>query len=140
VAGSFSSGQYIGINQSGLAYYTNSTVLQSGGTQATYAAYASGTRVCMALDLIAAKMWWRPGIAANWNNAAIGSQNPAVGSQVGGLAIPAGLLSDSSVITPAYTFNTVADTAVASFAQSSWLGTAPTGFGPFDPPFGAMVM
>lgn len=140
----YAAGNYLGIGPYSFAYFGNggSVFGNSGSVLATLASFTSPCTVDCAIDFNSNLVWWRPstGTGANlWNNAAIGSQNPAVGSQVGGIAIPNSMLTDGAVnsvpqaIYPGFTLQNSTDTAVARFAQATWTTSAPSGFGPFDP-------
>jgi hypothetical protein len=98
---------------------------------ATWAAYtvASGAvTLCLALDLINNKLWGRIGAAGNWNNDVIANQNPA--TNTGGAAIPSAVYANPVV--PGISTLQINDVAVGNFSVGSWIGAAPSGFGPFD--------
>jgi hypothetical protein len=68
--------------QSGGALHTAPVNDGTAMTVATIQGWAAADTACIAVDLDAALIWCRTN-AGNWNNAAIGSQNPALG--VGGI-------------------------------------------------------
>lgn len=120
---------YIGFQDSSIGWFASGGVFSNNGsldTWATYTAISSTVRLCFALDLVSNKIWGRVGTAGPWNNAAIGSQNPAVGSQVGGTSLPTACRTNT---VPGIQLFDVNDTGVGVFASGSWAGTPPTGFG-----------
>lgn len=121
-------GAYLGFQSNSIGWFPNGGVLNANGTLTSWETYSavSGVRLCFALDKVSNKIWGRVGTTGNWNNAAIGSQNPAVGSQVGGTALPAA--SQTNTV-PGVALYAVDETAVGNFAAFTWLGTPPTGFG-----------
>ncbi len=111
-----------------LGWFGDGNVYNTNGWVATVATYApaSGVRLCLAVDLVSHKLWLRVGATGLWNNAVLSSQNPSTSSQVGGIALPVVLQTNT---VPAIELFHAGDTAVGAFVQASWLGTAPTGFG-----------
>lgn len=106
---------------------TGGTITNGTGTSGNIAGFKTGSRLDFALDITNRLFWGRVDGGA-WNVGATGTQDPASGQ--GGIAIPAGVFTGG--ISPvASTFGT-SDAWTAHFAQSDWVGTAPTGFGPFD--------
>lgn len=141
----FGDGNYVGQRSMEVGLYSLSgTVYNNGSSSQPFGtfSFASGTAVGIALDLVANLAWFRPGPGANWNNDVIGNQNPAVGSQVGGYAIPSAVTS-ALPIYPAYCLNNstagTGSNAVGQFASSSWSAAAPSGFSPFDPSVGCTI-
>jgi hypothetical protein len=138
---SSSSMGYLGSGTDSISYYQDGSVLGNtgGALLATLATFGSVV-MCTALDLINNKIWWRPGTAANWNNDIIGNQNPA--TNTGGISIvQSGMTIISNAVVPGFDVFATNDALTAAFASSSWLGTPPSGFGPFDPDLmGAMVL
>lgn len=124
-------GQYTGVGADSIGWFPSGQVLNNNALSATWATFASGNTLGFAMDLSSNKLWGRVGAAGNWNNDVIGNQNPAVGSQIGGFAIPAGVLA-AAVVPGGNTFATSSDVVTGVFASGSWIGTAPSGFGPFD--------
>jgi hypothetical protein len=108
--------------------YYSGAIWNNNAAQLTLATYTSGAVICHALDLVNKKYWVRVGVAGNWNNDAIANQNPA--TNTGGFAIPAAVTAQPVV--PAFNLfsNTMPDSVVGAFAQSSWAAAAPSGFGP----------
>jgi hypothetical protein len=86
---------------------------------------ASGTLVCIAIDVMAHLAWFRSGAAGNWNNS--GAANPATG--VGGVSIP--ILSPAS---PALSIVAVGDAVTANFGDAAFSGVVPAGFTAGFPP------
>jgi hypothetical protein len=125
-------GEYLGGPANAVGWYDTGQVVNNGATVGTWATFGTGVvRLCFALDMANLKLWGRVGTAGNWNNAAIGSQNPA--TNTGGLDISAmsSLLSGS--VTPGANLHStsIPDTATGVFLSASWVGTPPSGFGPF---------
>ena len=123
-------GQYLGDGSNTIGWFGGGSVDSGASGIATWATFASGNTLCFAMDLVSGKLWGRVGAAGNWNNDVIANQNPAVGSQVGGVAIPSSVTANAVV--PAVSVETLSDTATGKFASASWIGTPPLGFGPFD--------
>jgi hypothetical protein len=89
-----------------------------GGSSIVFGAIASGTVICVAVDLDVKEVWYRLGAAGNWNNSA--ARNPATG--VGGANIP--------TVTTAYPTLCFggADSITANFGATAFVGTVPAGF------------
>lgn len=123
-------GEYLGGSANGVGWYGTGVVANTGSVIATWASFGTGTiRLCFALDLDNHKLWGRLEAAGNWNNDVIGNQNPA--TNTGGLNLTGlGVVLDRPV-TAAGTVKFITNTATGAFAASTWLGTPPTGFGPF---------
>ena len=122
-------GSWQGLDATSLGWWT-SGVFSGGANVGTWATFVSGNVLAFALDLISGRIWGRVGAAGNWNNAAIGSQNPAVGSQVGGLVIPVGVTA--AAVVPGANLAAVSDVATGRFGAASWVGTPPVGFQDVD--------
>lgn len=122
---------YLGRYPEQLGWYSNGTVVNNNAVLTNWATFSptGPVRLCLAYDKIAEKLWGRVGAAGNWNNAAIGSQNPAVGSQVGGTSVPSAIRFNvvPGVYLPA------GGTATMVAASGSWVGTPPAGFGQIGP-------
>lgn len=120
---------WVGFQPNTLGWLTGGGVYNNNIQVDTWAAYSggTGTRLCFALDLDNGKLWGRVGPSGNWNNAAIGSQNPA--TNTGGLAIPSNVLATMVVPAAGVGSTTVPDSITGAFLASSWVGTAPSGFG-----------
>lgn len=121
-------GNYVGQNPDTVGWYATASVVNNNAVVNTWAAFTSGARLCFAIDMVNLKIWGRVGAAGNWNNAAIGSQNPA--TNTGGLALPANC---QFFVVPAVNLGTASDTATGVFASGSWVGTPPAGFGQIGP-------
>jgi hypothetical protein len=123
---------YVGRLPNSLGWYPNGTVVNNNAVLTNWATYGptGSVRLCFALDMVSLKIWGRVGAAGNWNNAAIGSQNPAVGSQVGGTALPGAI---SFNVVPGVNLASSGDTATIVAAPGSWVGTPPSGFGAIGP-------
>jgi hypothetical protein len=124
----FADGSFMGLDAFlSLGYYTTGNVFLNNGLAAAIATYTVGAVLGVALDRGADKVWFFNG--TNWNNDVIGNQNPAVGSQVGG--ITTGI---TGALFPAYEVSNLT-------ANGQWTLNAgatvlpypiPTGFSTFD--------
>ncbi len=123
-------GDYLGRYTDQLGWYANGTVVTNNAVVATVATYTGAIRLCFALDTISWKYFLRVGPSGLWNNDILTNQNPAVGSQVGGIPVPSGIRWN--VIPAAHLF-TAGDVATLVAASGSWVGTPPTGFGQIGP-------
>lgn len=108
------------IAKNGSIYVNN--VLQSGGVS-----IATSSTICVALDLVNQRVWWRNGAAGQWNGS--GTANPA--TNVGGISL-------SVLGTPLFALvasNATGSTWTANFGASAFVGAVPSGFnvsfGPF---------
>lgn len=99
-------------------------IIVDGGTVGTpnIGTIASGTVVCVAVDLTARLIWFRPGAAGLWN--ASGTANPA--TAIGGIAIPN--LGAGIAAYPAAGVSATNDQVVANFGDSAFTGAVPAGF------------
>lgn len=80
-------GNYLGFNNNSLGWNGAGAVLLNTAAITTVAAYAAGDTLGLAIDDIVQKVWLKNITAGSgWNNDVIGNQNPAVGSQVGGIS------------------------------------------------------
>jgi hypothetical protein len=104
------------VANNGNIYVDGSTTGTSLGT------IASGTVVCIAVDVGARLIWYRSGAAGNWNNSA--SASPATGA--GGIAVNS--LGDGIAAYPALTIGTLSNAVTANFGDSAFTGTVPSGF------------
>lgn len=97
----------------------------------TTLAAASGL-IGIAWDNVNHLFYIRYGTTGNWNGSA--TANPA--TQTGGVPINATLFTNGNVAPAIQLYHSSgtngADTITAAFAQASWTGTPPSGFGPFD--------
>ncbi len=127
-------GAYIGGATDTIGWFGNGGgIYNANALQTTIQGFAyAGDTVCVAADLISMKVWFRTGAAGNWNNAAIGSQNPAVASQVGGFTVPAAVSAGGGAV-PAAIVATLGDAITGKFAAATWIGAMPDGFSAFDP-------
>lgn len=127
---------YLGQASDSMGYYSTGTVYNNGAVVTVLSGFGSVV-LCTALDLTTNKIWWRPGITADWNNAAIGSQDPA--TNTGGVSIvQAGMTIIANPVVPGLNLFATNDALTVAFDQSSWQGVAPSGFGPFDTAGGAV--
>ena len=106
-------------------YMKTSGAVHNGSLQLVSAGvWANGEVYGFAIDLDNRKFWRRLAPSGNWNNAAIGSQNPA--TNTGGVTIPAG------VMVPFMCFGGAGGVAgevmAANFGASAFVGAVPSGF------------
>lgn len=108
---------WIGGSQAWWMYNNNSV--------ATWGAWNSGDRVCIALDITNKKVWGRVN-NGNWNNS--GTANPATG--VGGYDWSGDTqVAPNSPFVPGFSLYTYNDTGTVYFASNTWSYSAPSGFG-----------
>lgn len=106
-----------GVTHGGLIYFNAASTGVNIGT------IASGTVVCIALDVAAQRIWFRPGAAGIWNNS--GTANPATG--VGGITTTG--LGGGTVLTyPVFFGSSTNEAATANFGNSAFAGVVPSGF------------
>ena len=125
---------FVGATTDTMGWYQSGGFFSNNASIATWATWGtSGVLLCFALDLVNNKIWGRVGAAGNWNNAAIGSQNPA--NNTGGVAVPSAVFA--SPVVPGLTlFNqTTPDKGIAAFDSGSWAGVPPGGFSDLNIPF-----
>jgi hypothetical protein len=100
--------------------YNGSTYVNNVAQSGAGIPISTGTTVCVALDVDAARIWFRSGAGGNWNNS--GTANPATGT--GGLNV-------AVLGTPLFALvATNASTArhTANFGASGFVGAVPAGF------------
>jgi hypothetical protein len=78
-------GQGLGTDANSLGYYIDGGLSFNGSRMAYWPSYASGARICHALDVDNQLYWVRVGPTGNWDNSP--SANPA--TDTGGIALPA---------------------------------------------------
>lgn len=120
-------GHYTGDNSGGnssIGYFGDGTVYRAGSNQGSIATYAAGDNIGVAVDMVNSKVWFRKN-GGNWNNAAIGSQNPA--ANTGGYSIST-LTTGGLTVYPACTFFAVGEKISGRFLATSWSYAAPSGF------------
>jgi hypothetical protein len=123
-----STGSFVGQDASDMGWNGgDGSVWQNGGSIATWATYTNSNNLSFCLDVVNNLLYGRVG-GGNWNNS--GTANPA--THTGGLAVPAGVTA-AAMLPGVSTFN-INDFWTARFARSSWTFSAPSLFGPFDPP------
>ena len=106
-----------------VAYVTkNGPININGAGVGTIGSSAGGEVISIAVDLDAKKIWFRKSPAGNWDNNV--SHNPATGA--GGFSIATNM---SGVVFPAMDFvGPTAETAIANFGASAFVGAVPSGF------------
>lgn len=111
---------YFGGLLADITYNSNGDVYKGGVKQATYPAIVSGDNIGVALDRTNGKIWFRKN-GGNWNNAAIGSQNPA--TNTGGIANV-----HASDPYPCLNFLGLGESAIIKLIAAEWVYGAPSGF------------
>lgn len=114
------------VYQNGVVYMNSS--ITSGISIGNLPIGASG-RVCIALDMTNKLIWFRNGIAGNWN--ANATYNPATG--VGGLNIAP---ITSTGIYALFSAGANGDQVIANFGDTAFSGVVPSGFTAGFPPGG----
>lgn len=107
-----------------IAYYNGDPNIYAGGgvIASTGLTAANGDRVGVAIDMVNNKIWIRLN-GGNWNNAAIGSQDPA--NNIGGISI-------ASVSQPLFALGwggAISDVNTFNFGGVIYVDTPPVGFG-----------
>ncbi len=85
-------------------------------------ALTNGSVVCIACDATARTVWYRLGVAGNWNGSA--ANNPATG--VGGIAVNS--LGNGFGIYPITWFGASGDQVTANFGDTAFVGAVPSGY------------
>jgi hypothetical protein len=118
------SGNFLGIDSHSLGYYNSNDVYTGGSSVANLDVFTTpGDVVSFAVDTVNSKIWFRKN-GGNWNNAVIGSQNPA--TNTGGISF-----SLTQPLYPALVFRAAATATyqvTARFASAAWTYAAPSGF------------
>jgi hypothetical protein len=100
---------------------SNGTIWVNGSAGPSFGGTpADGDIVCMAIDFDAALIWFRQGVAGNWNGS--GTANPATG--VGGVSLAA--LAGATLFP--FFIDQSTDSITANFGGSAFTGTIPSGF------------
>ena len=112
-----------GLSENGLVYVGGFTTITVGGvsTSINFGTIASGTVICVAVDLTAKLIWFRLGAAGNWNNSA--TRDPAAGT--GGVSIPS--FGGANAAFPVASFGGN-DVLIGNFGDSAFVGVVPAGF------------
>lgn len=113
---------FLGFSNNGCGFAKDGNVYIQSLSVASIQTYANGDVVCVALDLDNSKIWFRTN-GGNWNNAAIGSQNPATntgGISLSGMAAGAKFASLGIKI--------INDQGTANYGATAFAQTAPSGF------------
>jgi hypothetical protein len=88
----------------------------------TLGTITAGTVVAVAIDCTGRLVWFRQGVAGNWNGSA--SANPATGA--GGLSLTT--ISGGIAVYPTAWINQLNDQITANFGGSAFVGVVPSGF------------
>lgn len=118
---------YLGAGTDTVGWGSGGGLYDGAGASTTIASWSATTdTLCFALDMDNKKLWGRVN-GGNWNNAAIGSQNPA--TNTGGYTLKSQVYA-SPVVPGAsvYTNTPITDTFTAAFLSASWAFAAPSGF------------
>jgi len=127
VSAAFITDEWLGVFATTIGYYSDGNVYHNwnvvGAPIATYAGYAAGNRICIAVDEANTKVWFRVN-AGNWNNS--GADNPA--TNTGGLNY-SGLIGSGDIY-PAYNVqgNGIDGQVTANFGATAFTHTPPAGF------------
>jgi hypothetical protein len=99
----------------------------------TGGAITAGQTMCVAVDLNAARIWFRNGAAGNWNNNV--TYDPATG--VGGVSISTVFGAGVQAYGMGWFNSSTNGSYNANFGGSAFIGTVPSGFNSgFIPPVG----
>jgi SPRY domain/BNR repeat-like domain len=108
-----------------IGYWTdNGVYFDTGSPIAHLTTFQSGDNIGVAVDRVNHKIWFRKN-GGNWNNAVIGSQNPA--NNTGGYDISSLNKLGINLLYPAIGLFS-SEHSTCKFASSSWTYGAPTGF------------
>lgn len=118
---------YVGGSASSAGLYQNGRVYNNTLNSATYFTFTSGATIGVAVDFVHGKLWWTNN-GSTWNNAAIGSQNPA--TNTGGYsAFSINPFTGSFTIVPVFgNAGSSGAVATANFGATAFSYTPPTGF------------
>jgi hypothetical protein len=120
-------GNYLGSDNNGIGYYADGTVYRNATLITTIATWNGTDWIAVAVDRTNNKIWFKNLTAGSgWNNAAIGSQDPA--NNVGGLDISA----ISGSLYPFTSFFDINDARTVSLGGSPYTGSLPSGFTHWD--------
>lgn len=114
---------FLGAVANSIGFDNNGQVYNNGGAVTTIQTFASGDTVCVACDLVNNKVWFRTN-GGNWNNAAIGSQDPA--SNLGGISLTN--VVNSGNIYPGLNLAYNNDQLTVDLGDTAFAQTAPAGF------------
>ena len=123
---SFATASFLGGDGNSLCYFFSGSVFNGGSGIASIASFTTGAIIGVAYDFNAKLVWFTLN-GTTWNNDVIGNQNPAVGSQVGGINPPA-LAGD---LFPAYSVGNT-EQVTGKFTNAGLAYSIPTGFSTFD--------
>jgi len=126
---------FVGQDNNGIGNQpVTNAILRNGSTIGTNSS-AAGVTVGIATDFTNQKVWFWSPTTSQWNNAAIGSQNPA--TNTGGLAITA-LGGAGTQLFPVFGARFI-DAAILNSGTSSFANTVPSGFSSWDAPVNVNV-
>jgi hypothetical protein len=128
--------QYLGQSSIGTGLYQNGKVLNNTLTITTIFTFAAGAVIGVAVNFTAQKVWFTIN-GTTWNNAAIGSQNPA--TNTGGITTTANnnpfIVSGTyQTVVPAFGTNSnTGNIGTANFGATAFSYAVPSGFTAWDP-------
>jgi len=125
------SASYTGGNMNLAVGHTGTGVITAAGGNSGFSlgALVSGNTVCVAVDLVNARVWFRKGASGLWNNT--GGHDPTIGNgSAGGFGTPSG------TVVPFVTFGSglagaagqAGNVITANFGGSSFVGAVPSGY------------
>lgn len=126
--GYVTNGNYVGVDINSFGYFakTGQIFLNSAQIGPTIQTIGGvGVTICQAFDFDNLKAWFRID-AGNWNNAAIGSQDPA--NNIGGASFST--MAAGPYFAAGTQYDSPADQITATFA-ASFAFPVPAGFGPY---------
>lgn len=112
---------FLGTSTHALSFLPDGQVFYNNAAVTTIQSYTQGDVVCIALDLDNDKIWFRTN-GGNWNNAVIGSQNPA--TNTGGIDVS----GVAGAVFAMVHFQPNSDVFTANFGATAFAQTAPAGF------------
>jgi hypothetical protein len=114
---------FIGNDAGSIGFVNNGNVFNNNGVVATIQTFTSGDTVCVACDLVNNKVWFRTN-GGNWNNAAIGSQDPA--NNIGGISLTN--VVNAGSLRPGLNLAYNNDQLTVNLGDTAFAQTAPVGF------------
>jgi len=128
--------QYLGQSSIGTGLYQNGKVFNNALAGTTIFTFASGAVIGIAVNFTAQKLWFTIN-GTTWNNAAIGSQNPA--TNTGGITTIAN--NNPFIVSGVYqtvvpccgTTGNTTNVVTANFGATAFSYAVPSGFTAWDP-------
>jgi len=113
---------YAGQDNGMVGWAEDGNIFYNNGFISNIQGYVQGNTICLAWDAGNKKIWFRTN-GGNWNNAAIGSQDPA--SNIGGTNLAT---LDAGPYFALATLNALGDAATVNFGATAFAQTMPSGF------------